>query len=399
MTSIKVKFRSSSVTGKEGTIYYQIIKDRIVRQLKTKHRLFEEEWNPRTSDIIIAGERAGRLKDLQWSITCDENILRQIIANWERAGKSFSAGDVVDEFVHNAKEYSFFGFMDNVISRMGQQRRFRSCETYAATLKSFMRFRVGKDVMLRAVDSDMMVSYEAYLKRNDVTMNSISFYMRILRAVYNRAVEDGIVEQSYPFRRVYTGVDKTVKRAISVKYMKRIKELDLTRRKSLGLFRDIFMFSFYTRGMSFVDIAYLRKSDLQNGVLAYRRKKTGQQLMIRWEQCMQDIVDKYDMPDGNPYMLPIIKHPGQDERKQYKNALFQINRRLKDIACMVNLNAPLTMYVARHTWASVAKSRNIPISIISEGMGHDSEFTTQIYLTSLDSNVVDRANRQILNLL
>ena len=226
-------------------------------------------------------------------------------------------------------------------------------------------------------------------------MNTVSFYMRILRATYNRAVDKGVIRQRFPFKHVYTGVEKTVKRAISFKVIRQLKEMDLSHSQSMEFARDMFMFSFYTRGMSFVDMAFLKKTDLNNGMLTYRRKKTGQLLSIRWEKCMQDIVDKYP---GNfsTYLLPIIIHIRKDERLQYKNSICLVNRRLKEIGKKLGLVHPLTMYVARHSWASIAKTKNISIGIISEAMGHDSETTTQIYLSSIQTNQIDNANRNIL---
>lgn len=228
-------------------------------------------------------------------------------------------------------------------------------------------------------------------------MNTTSFYMRILRAVYNRAVEKGLTEQRYPFRHVYTGVEKTIKRAVSVKVIKKLKELDLSMKPSLDFARDMFLFSFYTRGMSFVDMAYLRKIDLQNGILTYRRRKTGQQLTIKWEKCMEEIICKYSS-NKTDYLLPIIKVQ-DNERKQYDNALHLVNYRLKDLSKILKLQRPLTLYVARHSWASAAKAKNIPLSVICEGMGHESEKTTQIYLASLETSVVDKANKVILESL
>ena len=160
--------------------------------------------------------------------------------------------------------------------------------------------------------------------------------------------------------------------------------------------RDMFLFSFYTRGMSFIDMAYLKKSDLKNGILTYRRRKTGQQLTIKWEKCMEEIVNKYEGRSAMQYLLPIITNSFANERVQYMNALSRVNVTLKEVARLVDLQIPLTMYCARHGWASVAKSKNIPLSVISEGMGHDSEETTRIYLASLDTSVVDRANSLIL---
>ena len=222
--------------------------------------------------------------------------------------------------------------------------------------------------------------------------------MRILKAVYNRAVEDGLTEQRHPFKSVYTGVEKTMKRALSLNDIRRIKGLDLSLKPNLDYARDMFLFCFYTRGMSFIDMAYLRKKDLQNGTLSYRRRKTRQQLFIRWEKCMQEILDKYPVNETE-YLLPIITKRDEDYRKQYANELHRVNHLLKKIGKQLDLPIPLTMYVGRHSWASIAKSRNVPISVISEGMGHDSENTTQIYLASLDTTVVDKANKRILDLL
>ena len=259
-----------------------------------------------------------------------------------------------------------------------------------------MRFRKNKDVQLDDMDADLVMEYEAWLKMNGVSLNTISFYMRILRATYNRAVEKGLTVQKHPFKHVYTGMDKTRKRAISLKDIKRIKELDLSGKPHWELARDMFLFSFYTRGMSFIDMAYLKKSDLKNGILSYRRHKTGQQLHIRWESCMEKIVVQYAAGCSSEYLLPILKLPSKKLRSQYKSTLFRINKYLKEIAKLCGIATPLTMYVTRHSWASIAKSKNIPISVISEGMGHDSEETTRIYLASLDGSVIDKANLLIL---
>lgn len=289
--------------------------------------------------------------------------------------------------------------MEEIIAGLRALGKVRTSETYATTLRSFRRFRGDKDMALDDIDSDMMTAYEAYLHSSGISPNSSSFYMRILRAVYNRAVDKELTADRSPFKHVYTGVDKTVKRAVPLSGIKKIKEMDFSMNPTFDFARDMFLLSFYTRGMSFVDMAYLKKKDLSNGILSYRRRKTGQQLFIRWEKCMQEIVEKYDTSQSG-YLLPIIKpHDERNERKQYLYAAHNINRSLKIIGRKLGLSVPLTMYVARHSWASIARSKNIPLSVISEGMGHDSEATTRIYLASLDTAVIDKANRMILKSL
>ena len=396
MASIKVKFRPSTNDNKEGTIYYQIIQNRVIRQLKTDYRLFMHEWNE--AEIVIVATNNSRqnyLQSIEERIDWDIKRLQNIIKQLENKRAKYTADDIISTFQRQDNEQSLFNFMQGVIAQLQQMGKQRTPETYLCTLKSFMKFREDKDVLLEEIDSDLMMMYEAYLRNRGLTKNSSSFYMRILRAVYNRAVEKDLTTNRNPFKHVYTGIDKTIKRAISLKVIKQIKNLDLSLQPSLDFAKDMFLFSFYTRGMSFIDMAYLKKKDLSNGILSYRRRKTGQQLFIRWEKCMQEIVEKYDADYYSSYLLPILKYP-YDNRNQYKNVLYRTNKSLKEIAKMVGLSIPLTLYVARHSWASIAKSKNIPISVISEGMGHDSEMTTQIYLASLDNAVVDRANAQIL---
>lgn len=401
MATVKVKFRPSCVDGKEGTIYYQVIHGRVARQISTSYKLFPAEWDKRLSKIILTSDDESRkqyLLLLNRKIAEDTDRLENIIAVLRRKIGPFSADDIT--FAFNDRHSTFFisVFMKEVIAGLNRLGKIRTAETYGSTLNSFMQFLKGKDILLDSINSDLMVAYQVWLKARGVSLNTISFYMRILRATYNRAVEKELTVQRFPFKHVYTGVEKTIKRAVSLQVIRQLKMLDLTLNPAENYARDMLLFSFYTRGMSMIDMAFLKKKDLNKGVLSYRRKKTGQQLFIKWELCMQEIVDRYNISES-PYLLPIIGRPGEDERKQYINEAHYINRHLKVIGKQLGLSIPLTHYVGRHSWASAARSKNIPISVISESMGHDSETTTRIYLASLDSSIVDRANRLILKSL
>lgn len=293
---------------------------------------------------------------------------------------------------------TLFGYMEELNRKYLRHGQLRTAETYQTTLNSFRRFRQGMDLSWEEFDVDLLREYECYLRSKRLMPNTISFYMRRLRAVHNKAVEDACLPDRRPFKKVYTSSEKTIKRAIPLKFIKRIKEMDLSHSPSHSLARDMFLLSFYLRGMSFVDMAYLQKTNLKNGVLTYRRRKTGQLLTIRWESCMTRVAARYASSPSSPYLLNILREEG-DARRQYHNVQTAINRHLKEIGREMNLSLPLTMYVARHSWASIAREKGIPLSVISEGMGHDSESTTKIYLASLEADVVDKANRMILGLL
>lgn len=410
MASIKVKFRPSTVADHEGTIYYQIIHERKVRQLLTDYKVFSSEWDENRSMVTTTqkSERKSFILSIRERIRWDIERLTKIDRKLDANGLIYTADDVIDEFNRYAHEYSLFNFMESLIARLKQNGKIRTSETYRSTLNSFKKFlasqaskddnRQDEDIMLDCITSEIMEAYEAWHKKRGVAPNTISFYTRVLRAVYHRAVEDDIIEDRNPFRKVYTGVDKTVKRALPLAVIKKIKALDLSLTPALDYARDMFLMSFYLRGMSFIDMAYLKKTDLKNGYITYRRRKTSQQLIIEWTKEMQIILDKYP-ENKSDYLLPVIRNPGINERCTYRNTGYNINHNLKRIAEMVGVTIPLTLYVARHSWASAAKAKGIPLSVISEGMGHDSEATTQIYLASLDTSVVDKANSLILKSL
>ena len=377
MATVKVKFRASSVATKEGTLFYQVIHKRIVRQIHTGYKLFPAEWDAIHSEVILPSatseSRRDYLLSLKNSLMEDSIRLKNIITRLERSGIAYTSDSLVELYCASTENNGFVSFTLNLIKELNQVGKHRTAETYMTTLNSFIRFRKGKDVLLEEVDSSLMMKYESFLKSTGICPNTTSKY-------------------------VYTGIDKTVKRAIPLEEIRRLRELDLTKSPSLAYARDIFMFSFYTRGMSFIDMAFLRKKDLQNGILSYRRRKTGQQLFIKWEKPMQEIINKYDT-QGSPYLLPIIRDMEVDGRKQYKKTAHLVNLKLKRLGMQLGLSIPLTTYVARHAWASIAKSKNISLSVISEAMGHDSENTTRIYLASLDASLVDKANSLILKSL
>ena len=400
MANIKVKFRPSAVTGKEGSVFYQIIHERRQRQLFTDYHVFPYEWDENRSMVTASptSERKLFILSIRERIRWDIERLTKIIRKLDNSGLTYSAEDVTDEFNRYANDYSLFNYMESIIIKLKQNGKIRTAETYVSTLKSFKKFRDGEDIMLDSLNTRIMEAYQAWHQQRGVAPNTISFYTRILRAAYNRAVEEEIIENRHPFRHVYTGVDKTVKRALPLSVVKKIKALDLYLIPEQDYARDMFLLSFMLRGMSFIDMAFLRKTDLANGYVTYRRRKTGQQLIIEWTKEMQAILDKYP-ENASAYLLPIIRNAGVNERSVYRNVGYNINHNLKRIAEKVGITIPLTLYVARHSWASVAKAKGIPVSVISEGMGHDSETTTQIYLASLDTSVVDRANSIILKSL
>jgi site-specific recombinase XerD len=302
--------------------------------------------------------------------------------------------ELSDLYTSNSFNGYLFPFADYVVKNLIENNRRKTASIYITATSSFERFRNGQDVLLDRIDNELMQKYEAWLKNSGVMKNTISCYMRTLRSVYNQAIKQGLATQKNPFAHIFTRNDKTVKRAVNEDIIIKIKNMDLSSHKELALARDLFMFSFYLRGISFVDMANLLKSNVKNGYITYFRSKTKQMLTVKIEPCMQEIISRYEMQTINDYLLPIYTNQNRDNSSQLRNH----NKRLKRISEMLGLEKPVSSYVSRHSWATIALRKGVPVEIISEGMGHENETTTRIYLASLGQSVVDTANAKIITL-
>ena len=399
MATIKLKFRPSSVPEAEGTLYYQVIHKRKVKWISMEHHIYTDEWDEKTETIVVAAgsERKGALALMQCKIDWAFKQWQTILDRMERSHKEYTAEELCEAFCKEQTYKTVFMFLQEQVTKKEQMKRHGTARTYGNAYRRFKAFREDVDLTFDELTPDMIACFEAWLIDKRLKQNSIRCYLRTLNTLLCKAVEEGLLSNTNLFSHVRLSYVKTTKRAISEKELKVIANLQLPENSTMALARDIFMFSFYMRGMPFVDIAYLRKTDLRNGMWTYCRRKTNQCLMVEWEKAQQKILDRYaHLTDNGSYLFPIIRKEDGTEYKQYQRMQININRALKKIGEMAELKMPLTTYVARHTWASVARDMNIPIAVISEGMGHNSIRTTQVYLNSIDISRINEANKRII---
>ena len=394
MATVKVKLRPSTVPGKAGTIYYQLTHLRQVKQITTKIHLHPQDWDSNKAQIIFTDSTSYLL---QCKIDRDLDRLKKIIYKIDAECANYTVNEIIEKFYQTTADYSITDFFTQQIQKLKNDNRRGTARNYSKTLKSLKAFMKNTDSTFNIVTEQFVESYNTFLIQRGVVRNTISFYMRIFRSVYNKAVTQKIIEQTFPFKNVYTGVDRTRKRAVTETVISQLLSIDLKKSKALQFARDLFIFSFYARGMAFVDIVYLKKSNIQNGYITYVRHKTGQELTIRIETRLQNIINQYEKKDS-PYLFPILNT--EDENKaysQYEIALNYYNRQLKRLSKLLEPNINLSSYTPRHTWATTARNKNVPLSIISAGMGHSSEKTTLIYLTKIDNSIIDEVNKAIID--
>ena len=310
----------------------------------------------------------------------------------------------------------FLAFINSEIDHQRQNGHISVANNYASAANSFSRFlktREKDDMSFQKMTSLLVSDYEAWLQTRGLCRNTTSFYIRALQSVYHKAVRQGLTEDRRPFSEAYRGVARTAKRAIDASEVCQLSTLDIRHallssgdyedgrrlnnmQHQLEFARDIFIFCFCARGLTFVDLAHMRKSDITGNLLVYVRRKTKQRIEVQVEPMMQAVIDHY--PSDTEYLLPILTKTGNQEAvyQQYRYALGRYNASLDTLGAMLG-GLKLTSYVSRHSWASAARQQNVPISIISQSMGHDSEKTTEIYLKSLECNVINKTNHDLLN--
>lgn len=292
-------------------------------------------------------------------------------------------------------------FMERLIEVLVREQRDGTAHVYRSTLNRLRSFMGGGDITFHQLTPEWLMRFEKRLLADQLTWNTISTYMRTLRSVYNQAIEcDSAPYVPRLFNKVYTGVDSKVKRAVRPETMRKLmmEEATLDAKQAFG--RDMFVLLFLFRGMSFVDLAYLRRCDLQGSVITYRRHKTGRRLSIAVSKEAMEIIRRNENADPlSPFLFPIIKHPGRGEYKQYTNMLRSMNYRLMQVSRTLKLKERISTYVARHTWATTALRQNFNPSLICDAMGHSSVKVTETYFKSFRDDDINRMNRKVVSFI
>lgn len=327
------------------------------------------------------------------------NRIHARIRRLEQTKDSFTVEDILSQYIRKDPKQQFYllRYIDTQIERKKALKKDGMAAAYKSTRSSLARFLNNSDIRLSMIDLHFIREYEDFLYSSEVTVNTVSYYLRNLRTLYNQAMVDGFhPRREYPFVKAQTRPAKTVKRALTRENLRSLANLKLKNAPELMFACDLYLFSFYAQGMAFVDIVLLKKSNVCNGILTYSRHKSKQLIRIAVTPQMREIMDRYET-EGE-YIFPILNSQYTSVYKQYRLALGRINRHLKKIAAMIDIKVPLTTYTARHTWATLARECGAPVSVISAALGHTSEEMTRIYLKEFDVSLLDKINSMVTNL-
>lgn len=296
------------------------------------------------------------------------------------------------------KKKNLMDFMKRIITGFMKEGRPGTAHVYQSTYNRVLDFMGGRPLPFAELTPSWLKAFQNYLLSRQLQWNSISTYMRMLRAVYFRAVDEGLAPARFRlFHGVYTGTRVTVKRAIDAGLLRRLQK-PLPEHTGLEKARKLFLLLFMLRGIPFVDIAYLRRCDLEGDILTYRRRKTGAWLTVRIEPEARKLIRALQSTDEeSPYLFSFIRYPGVNEYRQYQHALRRFNLDLRKLSSVLGQKTSLSSYSARHSWATLANFRDYQQELISNAMGHSSVKVTETYFQRHTDDRIHAMNRGILS--
>nr|WP_278720961.1 site-specific integrase [Alistipes onderdonkii] len=399
MTSLKLRLNTCRVL-RDGTypLVFQLIHQRRKKLIYTSYRLRKEEFDIANDQVRYLSEDVRSKREvcrINRMLISQRHDIEKHIKVLEQRREPYRVDDVLFCYQVERDGLSLLHYIDLQISRKQALGKFGTAAALRHMRISVATFMSPKIVRLTDIDGSFVREYEEFLLYRGVSQNTVCYYMRNLKSIYNQAISEGYLTNSpSPFRWVRSHPQNTVKRALDYTSLRKIVELPLTNQPHLELARDLFLFSFFSRGMPFVDIVFLKRSDIRDGVIYYIRRKTNQSMQVTVTPQLKHLIQKY--AGNSEYLFPLLS--GSDKfvlHKCYRLALERVNRNLKIIGEICKITMPLTTYVARHSWATLAKMTGAPLAVISEGLGHTSEKTTRIYLKQFDRSVVDWVNEQV----
>ncbi len=376
-----------------------------VKYIFTGYSALEREWHGKYPTYL--NNKYPNQKELNQYLFQQYSKVNSQLLKFEQTGKPYTVYDLHSKTINKPSPTTLFKFTENLIDKLTRSDRIGSAENYRTALNVVKRFSNGKDFHFEDLNYKWLTDFEAYHYSRGNSPVSLSVYLRSVRSLFNKAIMHGIVDESYyPFGRNKYRIPKgpSQKRAISKEDIIKIENLNLQINSPMWHATNYFLFSFYTMGMNWSDMAHLQLKNIVNGRIDYIRLKTKRKTVkafsIKINSKIQDILSFYNVgkvPDD--FVFPIIKRTGSPIiiREDIKNRLRRYNKNLERIGILCGIEEKLTSYVSRHSWATIAKKSGIDIGIISDALGHKDTQVTRTYIDSFGSEEIDNANDSVTN--
>lgn len=364
------------------------------------HSIHEKFWDYSNQKIRTSYNGVSSVSKLNNTLDKDKTkVVDKINELYDKGELNFLSIKQLKQKIIIQNSYdSFFNYGYSLVDEMKKSQQYGNANSYYNILGLLKNYYKKKDLKFNELNYEFLKKFESYHLAKGNSLNGLAVYMKTIRAIYNKGIKAGIIEkEAYPFTHYRIKTEPTVKRAIDIIYIKKILELEFEKDSILYNYRNYFIASYMLYGISFIDLAFLKIKNIEDGRIKFQRKKTSKLYDIKITDQLSEILSFYtENKSKYEFIFPIIKRSSPD--LQYKDVLWarnRYNKGLKDIAKLCGIDQNLTSYVSRHSFATNAMLQNIPLQAISTMLGHSKLNTTQIYLKTLPNNILDDYNERL----
>lgn len=383
---------------KNGTfpIVIRIYKGKTYDSLNLKIRVKEDQFDSIAQRVIKhPNKKEFNQKIIQTLVRLQETAIRMELTDTEEGAATIKAS-----FVKPKVKHDMLSLAEEIVKELQEGKHYGNSLFYKSAISALKRYTEMEVIAFKRVTYEFLTKLENKMLGAGLTVNGVAMYMRTIRAIYNRAIKSKIIDRAnYPFDSFKIKMERTTKRNISKPDIHALMNLNLEMNSPAWHARNYFILCFNLIGISFADLLTLKKTDVRDGRVIYRRKKTHKLYNVKLTERAKDIISIYSK-SSSIYLLPELHHDfiigATEERKRIVQVTKNTNKYLQRIGQELNLGQRLTTYVARHSWATIAKKMGYSKDMIAEALGHElGNTTTSIYLDSFDQEVIDEMNHHV----
>ena len=389
----------------DGTypIIVRVTYNRKIVNFPLSYYVQEKDWDSKNSQVKSSSKVSSSIARLNGKLKHEQAKIFDKVTELDVEGPlaSMTTKEVKQAVVTSeSQKQNLYDYIDTLIEEKKKAHKKSSALAYRGVKRKLQDLYGDRLHSFEQIDYSVLKALETKHLGDGGSYGGLGVYMRTFRAICNRAIKDKMVSSDfYPFKEYKIKKGDTKRKALSEDDLTAFKNYQ-SHSKPLIFAQDLFMASFYMRGMNFIDMAHLTRDNIEGNLerIRYQRNKTGKYFSIKVSEALRVILNKYlRKSQSETFVFPIlddsVSESGYFER--IRNSRLRVNKWLKVIATELEIET-FTIYAARHTYATMGKRKGVPTAVIQESLGHETEVITQTYLDSFDNSVVDEYDELIM---
>ncbi|MCB0478235.1 MAG: site-specific integrase [Crocinitomicaceae bacterium] len=359
-----------------------------------------EHWNEKQGCLFLFNKE---LETLDKRLREQRLGLQERILEYERSLLDTCSGiqDIKNYLTGSVtRSTTVLDYWEKEIKILKRTKRYGNARSYSGVLTAVLMSK-SLNIPFKKLNYKWVVSLDTELRARGLKTNTVSVYMRTLRALYNKAINEGIADaDDYPFNKYRIRTGKTTPRVASIEELRSFFNLNLDKSSWEFDHWNYGKLIFMLRGINFTDLALLTKDNIKQGRIVYKRSKTHKLYSIAILPEVQQLISLYDDPERLT-LFPILTNDELKNKAIHPSRIAQLrkntNKWLKRLGMKAEITEPLSTYVFRYSYANACKKLGFSKDLIAEALGHEyGNSITGIYLEQFDLEYVDEMNQSVM---